>query len=101
MGWNGCGTIEADAAHPYIFLTHISPISHILQWSLSFLYDLSVGGSFTVSMRHRLLRRCAPLELTDQYIVLCILIGVLAFIYEVSMHQYRGPSVHPLLTFGS
>lgn len=42
-----------------------------------------MGGQFTVSMRHRPLRRCTPLELADQYIVLCILIGVLAFVYEL------------------
>ena len=75
-------------------------LSPIPQWSLSFLYDLSVGGQFTVSMRHRPLRRCTPLELADQYIVLCILIGVLAFVYEVSylsIHQPASRSIHPPL----
>lgn len=88
LAWMGVSPDAFLSAWPDLRLTQSHTHPHFpfrppAQWSLSFLYDLSVGGQFIVSMRHRPLRRCAPLELTDQYIVLCLLIGALALIYEV------------------
>lgn len=53
------------------------------QWALSFLYDLSVGGQFAVSVAYKPQSRCAALQMTDRYIIMCLLIGTVAFIYQV------------------
>ncbi len=56
-------------------------------WNLGFLYDLSVGGQFVVTMDYTPIARCSPLRLRDRYVIMCLLIGTLSLIYQVLLFR--------------
>ena len=56
-------------------------------WSLGFVYDLSVGGQFSVWMEYRPAARCSARGMKDRYAVLCVLIGLVSAVYQLLLFR--------------